>query len=220
MHPSSRLGPRLNAIFELVVDVQQKRPYTFIWDCCCDHGYLGIKILSENLCDKLIFVDQLPHLIEQLTHKLEPFVTGKHQLIAAPAGDLNFELQQRHLVIIAGVGAETVVQIMQDIECRHENVDIDYILCPSTIKNILREYLFKERFGLLFEQLVCENKRYYEIILVRGNALNSELPIVSESCEMWDENNADHQRYLKKINTARVSKKPKWKRVKIKSDSS
>lgn len=220
MNPSSRLSPRLNTILDFVSRVQQDKPYPCIWDCCCDHGYLGIKILSENLCEKLIFVDQLPHLIEQLSNKLTPFCVdneriGKYELITADAGDLRFDSQQQHLVILAGVGGETSVEIVTSIEEKHPDVQIDYIFCPSASHNALREYLAVNDFGLVFETLTCEKQRYYEIMYVKGKAASDELPRVSLTCTLWEEDNEDHQHYLTKINAPRASKKPKRKRCKV-----
>ena len=209
MNPSASIGSRLNAILELVTDVQQKEPYPYIWDCCCDHGYLGIKILSHDLCEKLVFVDQLPHIIEHLTDRIAPYSTGKHELITADAGDLVFDSQNRHLVILAGVGGECIIEIVSEIESNHPDVQIDYIFCPSSKQSILREYLSSQSMGLLFESIVCEKKRCYEIIYVQGKAEIGSLPAVSLTCDLWDMDNEDHQQYLKKINTPRVSKKPK-----------
>ena len=209
MNPTSSLSPRLNAIYELVEQIQQQRPYPTIWDCCCDHGYLGIKILGNDLCAKMIFVDQLPHLIEQLTHKLAPFDTGKHELITADAGDLSFSAEQRHLVILAGVGGDTSVEIVKAIENNHPTTQIDYIFCPSSSKKTLREYLAHNEFSLAAENLVSDNKRYYEILWVKGKPEGKDYSKVSLSCNLWDKDNPDQQRYLNKINTPRGSKKPK-----------
>jgi tRNA (adenine22-N1)-methyltransferase len=166
MNPSSRLGPRLNAILELVAQVQQQKAYSCAWDCCCDHGYLGIKILTENLCERMVFVDQVPHIIEQLAKKLEPFCTGKHKLISADVGQLNFNLDQLHLVILAGVGGERTVQIISAIKRNNPNARIDYIFCPSTSRGVLRKYLLEKGLSIKFESSVCENRRFYEIMFV------------------------------------------------------
>jgi len=209
MNPLPSLGPRLNAIYKLVAKIQQQSPYPCIWDCCCDHGYLGIKILGNELCEKILFVDQLPHLIEQLSSKLLVFDTGKHELIAADAADLSFNADQRHLVILAGVGGDTSVEIVRAIESKHPTVQIDYIFCPSTSQKSLREYLAHYNFALASESLVCDNKRYYEILYVKGKILGSDHRKVSLSCDLWDKDNSDQQRYLRKINAPRGSKKPK-----------
>ena len=171
MNPSSSLGPRLNAVLELVRQLQIQNPYPCIWDCCCDHGYLGIKILIDNLCEKLVFVDQVPHIIEQLTEKLAPFSTGKHDLITADAGELCFDSRQRHLVLLAGLGGERTVHIIKSIQKRHPLVHIDYIFCPSGRQNVLREYLQEQGFDLAFERTAYENRRYYEIYFVAGKTV-------------------------------------------------
>lgn len=211
MNPSARLSHRLNAIFELIIDAQRKVPYQIIWDCCCDHGYLGIKILQHNLCDTLIFVDQLPHIIDDLTRKLAPFDEARHQLMAVDAAQLSFDPAIRHLVIIAGVGGDSTIDILNKIEANHPYTHIDYILCPSSKHKVLREYLFFNRFSLLSESLVADKKRYYEIIFTRGGGqgrrANSVSQAVPASCKLWNELDPEHQRYLKKISSPRGSKK-------------
>ena len=213
MNPLSRLSPRLNAIYELVEKVQKDNAYPVIWDCCCDHGYLGIKILANKLCERMIFVDQLPHLIEQLETKLAPYNTNSHVLIAADAGNLIFNANQHHLVILAGVGGDTSVDIIRAIESNHPTVQIDYILCPSSSKKTLRAYLAHNAFSLAEESLVYDNKRYYEIIFVKGKPGSKNHSKVSLNCNLWDKENPNHQRYLKKISTPRGSKKPKRKKA-------
>ncbi len=199
MSSFSGLGVRLQAIFSLVVEQQKKDPYTTIWDCCCDHGYLGLKFLSENLCEKVIFVDQVPHIIEQLKPRLDGFNSDQYELIAADASELSFSRQKRHLLIIAGVGGECTVDIISAIEGNNPGVHIDYIFCPSTSQKELRKYLMAKNFGVAFESIVCENKRYYEMLYVKNRAAADELPCVSETCTAWDENDAGHQQYLSKL---------------------
>jgi len=219
MNIDSRLGPRLTAIFELIIKIQQNRAYPVIWDCCCDHGYLGIKILQNNCCEQLKFVDKTPHIIEALSDKLASFDIGNHELLVADAAELHFSAEQRHLVILAGVGTETLISIINKIEASHPTVQIDYILCPSTIKPLFREYLFERKWGVYEERLVCARKRYYEIVYVQGEqqgeldkTLNRKpdgtvLPTISLKSDLWDKNNPDHQRFLTKINKQRKSKR-------------
>jgi len=202
MSPSFILGPRLNTILELVKQVQQHNlhtPYPYIWDCCCDHGYLGVKILKENLCEKLIFVDQVAHIMNQLEARLAPFSTGKHVLITADAGDLCFDPMLRHLVILAGVGGESIVDIVQSIERKHPNVQIDYLFCPSASQSSLRQYLISEGYHLLFEKIACEKKRYYEILFVQRKIAGGEINKIPLISTLWDTDNPGHQKHLRKM---------------------
>lgn len=207
MNPDSTLSPRLNAIYELIKQSQKIPSYSYIWDCCCDHGYLGMKVLVNNLCKRLFFVDRLPHIIDRLADRLAPYDIGNHELITADAGDLSFDINHRHLVVLAGVGGECSVEIVKNIERSHPDVAIDYIFCPSTSQNALREYLASQSFSVIEEIIECEKKRCYEILYVQGKAEASDLVPVSLQCNIWDENNAEHRDYLEKINKPRLSKK-------------
>ena len=71
----------------------------------------------------------------------------------------------------------------------------------------MREYLTNNNFQQAFEDLVLDNKRYYEILYVKGKAINNKQARVSLSCTLWNKDNPEHQRYLKKINAPRGSKK-------------
>lgn len=212
MNPTTSLKPRLNAIFKIIEHEQKSHQYPYIWDCCCDHGYLGIKILHEDLCDRLFFVDQLAHIINQLERKLSPFDKGSHQTIIADAAQLNFSVDEKHLVILAGIGGDVSQKIVSGIEENNSQARIDYIFCPSSRQKALRAYLISLGLGLIDEKLVYENKRYYEILFVQGKSSLLNMPVVTAECELWEEDNEDHQRYLKKISMPRTSKKPNRKK--------
>lgn len=196
------LGARLQSIFNLIETLQQQSSnrYDCIWDCCCDHGYLGIKIVEAELCDKLVFVDQVPHIIQWLDSKLEALPKERFALIAGDAADLVFEQDQRHLIILAGVGGSTVTAIMGAILKTYAGDSIDFLLCPTNGVFEVREYLIEERVSLMNEWIVSEKGRQYEVMLLRAGAAKlDEYAKVSSVGNMWDVNDQEHQAYLKKI---------------------
>lgn len=201
------LSPRLNEVFQFIVELQHENHYPYIWDCCCDHGYLGMKILNENLCEKLMFVDQVPHIMQQLAAQLAVFDSRRYDLITANAGDLSFPQQYRHLVIFAGVGGELTVEIMKSISKNNPAAQIDYLFCPSTSQKALREYLSEQNFGVALESIVCEKKRCYEVMAVKAMNADNDLPRISLNCEIWEQDNPIHQQYLQKVNAPRGSRK-------------
>lgn len=195
------LGARLQSIFDLVeaAQLQSSSRYDCIWDCCCDHGYLGIKIVEADFCDKLIFVDQVPHIIQWLASKLETLPKERFKLIAGDAADLVFDLKQRHLVILAGVGGSTVMTIMEAILKSYAGHSIDFLLCPTNSVFEVREYLIKERVTLLDEWIVSEKRRQYEVMHVRAATEVEDGLKVSSVGNMWDVSDQEHRVYLKKI---------------------
>ena len=198
------LGARLQSIFDIVESVQHSNRYDSIWDCCCDHGYLGINILNANISGKLYFVDQVPHIIKRLVPKLEQYPADKYDLFSADAGELKFSSQQRHLVILAGISGKTIIKVLQTIKQNHPDGDIDFILCPTNAIYNVRDYLNQQPLSLLDEILVTEKNRHYEVIYVSslvGSSVGdgAEGKAVSLTGAMWDGDNQIHQGYLHKL---------------------
>lgn len=201
---TNTLGARLDSIFNLVTRMQKTQGYGAVWDCCCDHGYLGIKILAAQVCPTLYFVDQVPHIIEQLSTKLKTLthaqpISSQYRTLALDASELSFPAGDHHLVILAGVGGEHIVDIVRAIETRGHDCRIDYLLCPTTTQFDLREYLVADQFTLLHESISSEKGRDYEVLLVRAGASDGVEAPVSLTGRMWDPTNSHHLRYREKL---------------------
>ncbi|WP_405631636.1 tRNA (adenine(22)-N(1))-methyltransferase [Pseudoalteromonas sp. Ld20] len=190
-----KLSNRLNTINTLITE-----SYDVIWDCCCDHGFLGMAILKRNLADKIIFVDIVPALMADLSKTLTRFScaqTAKQwQVKCQDVGSLELTPSAKQLVIIAGVGGELLLKLVQQIIINNTNHDLSklsFILCPVHHTYSLRKGLHKLGLGLATEQIVLENKRFYEVLHV---SFESEQPISSTGTIMWEENNTAHRMYL------------------------
>jgi len=46
------------------------QPYSVIWDCCCDHGLLGMSLLKRKRAGEVIFVDVIAKQMEKLEKTL------------------------------------------------------------------------------------------------------------------------------------------------------
>jgi len=193
----------LQAIFDVIAFAQQVRCYDRVWDCCCDHGYLGMSIVNAALCEKLIFVDQVPHIAQQLERQLleQPLLypAERYEVLTSDASDLDFNSEQRHLVILAGVSGKTVVDIVRTIRKTHPLGNIDFILCPTNALFDVREYLVAKEFVLLSESIVAEKSRHYEVLYVSPGDVESTGSQLTHTGAMWDEKNIEHQRYLARI---------------------
>lgn len=191
---SKELGLRLESIFMRVHDAQLSKRYDCVWDCCCDHGYLGTKMLLHKLHGQFLFVDQVPHITDRLLSRLGELDVDNYQVITADAGELNFISDKNHLVIIAGVTGTNVQTIIDDILTNNSAVAIDFMVCATRGNFEVRSYLQAKGFYLLDEILVTEKKRHYEIIHV--TVLKEAGRELSDVGEMWDLQNPDHLHYL------------------------
>ena len=156
--------------------------YDHIWDCCCDHGLLGMSLLETNLLDqytpKIHFVDIVPKLMEELEKKLHKhFVnhTKSHtpnplqndwQTHCLDVSDLPLaSYPGKHLIIIAGVGGDQTCQFIEDICKNNPDLSFDFLLCPVHQLYHVRSQLIKQNLELKSEVLLEENQRFYELIL-------------------------------------------------------
>ena len=195
-----QLGKRLGTIAKLIIRNQQ---YDHIWDCCCDHGYLGMFLLNHFSTQKgdkaqINFVDQVAHITEQLRTKLAQNTPTHYEVHTLNAECLELSTKQRHCVIIAGVTTTGTLKILQTLLNKHPNQCIDFILCPTRGQYELRKFLIKEKACLIEENHIIENNRHYELLYIRmhENQQQNRYQLVSSIGAFWQKDNEEHIRYL------------------------
>ncbi|WP_350431220.1 tRNA (adenine(22)-N(1))-methyltransferase TrmK [Shewanella sp. H8] len=162
-----KLGQRLTHINNMF-----PKGYSHIWDCCCDHGLLGAALLDKQAANMIHFVDIVPALMQQLTTKLERFypqqTSRQWQVHCSDVSAIPLEQHpQTPLVIIAGVGGDLMIELVNSLCQQHSARNIDFILCPVHHQYELRQQLIKLDCDLIDEKLIEENRRFYEILYVR-----------------------------------------------------
>ena len=129
-----KIGHRLQQIDQMITG-----QYDHIWDCCCDHGLLGMLLLQRHAAKNIHFVDILPQIVADLEMKLHTYFpptpeSCKWQVHSMDAAKLDLFAQplrdQKHLVIIAGVGGERVIELVDAISHQQANQNIEFLLCP------------------------------------------------------------------------------------------
>ena len=160
--------------------------YTHVWDCCCDHGLLGAALLSNYPNSTIHFVDIVPELMEALEHKLHRFYkNAAWKIHCIDVAKLPLDKHKgKHLVIIAGVGGDLMIQFIEAIiqKLLHINSNtgsstdssIDFLLCPVHHQFALRQKLIELGFSLKAEILVEDNQRFYEVLHVTYNKNSNE----------------------------------------------
>ena len=187
-----KLGKRLAAI-ESIVDGH----YDHIWDCCCDHGLLGFQLLEQNKASNLHFVDIVPQLLVDVENKLKRFYKGLNHwhvhcldVAALPLTDYP---EEKHLVIIAGIGGQLLIELLRKLMPVARSLNVEFILSPVHHNYQLRVYLSQQKCALIDEYIVAENKRFYEVIHLNNKA-GTLVSTVGD--KMWDFENPSHQIYL------------------------
>mgnify|MGYP000052288242 FL=1 len=192
-----KLSKRLQQIDQMITT-----KYDHIWDCCCDHGFLGIRLLDRNAASTIHFVDVVAPLIADLESSLlqhhpkqskPPTLNNRWQVHCLSAEKIPIQSEGSNLVIIAGVGGELLIDLVEAILTTHPNQTIDFLLCPVHHNYKVRQSLIQLGLGLVDERLVNENKRFYEIIYT---STDSKLPISPVGSVMWNFTRQDDVEYL------------------------
>jgi len=191
-----RLSKRLQALSDLVTS-----HYDHIWDCCCDHGYLGMSLMYRNAGSMIHFVDTEAHLVSSLNDTLkEPefsLAGGRvsawrsHCLDAAKLPIRDFP--GSHLIIISGVGGDLVAHIVTQLCEQYPNAGLSFLLCPIRQNYELRAALRASGHELAKEILVEENGLVYELLLTSCPNSNSENtgPIREVGEQIWVTSNQE-----------------------------
>ncbi|WP_119394526.1 tRNA (adenine(22)-N(1))-methyltransferase [Salinibius halmophilus] len=188
MSAFAKLSRRLQTIYDMVPE-----NLDHIWDTCCDHGYLGYKLLQHNKAS-IHFVDISPTIMQALEQNLIEHAHGKPwhchtlNLNVLPLAQFN----GKQMVIIAGVGGELIAESIEYLS----RFAIELIVCPVHHSYLVRQRLNDFNFGLINEALVQENKRFYEVIHV-SNQSGDANPISPTGDKIWQ--HPDAAAYLGKL---------------------
>lgn len=157
---SKTLSSRLQLAFN------QLLPHYDVWDLCCDHGYLGLKAHSAAGFGQIHFVDPAIHLIDDLRKRCGAASGISFYPICAQ----DVENSMTGNVVIAGVGAELIRQIVFEL-LRRQKLDAKrLILIPHTHANKMQVWLTEnDSFARIFQLCevleVTENNRKREVFI-------------------------------------------------------
>lgn len=145
-----------------------------VWDVCCDHGLIGEHCLQLGY--KVTFVDQVAVIMEKLSQKLKDsdIPRAQYQILHKDAKKIEPLTQEKTCFIVTGIGADLLIQIIDRLF--HHN--FYFLISAHQNNHKLRRFLREKKIKLIDEKLVCENKQYYEILLVHPEQ-GSDLSLVS-----------------------------------------
>lgn len=200
------LGKRLACIATQISKAHKSKPFDQIWDCCCDHGYLGIALMHHfskqaEQPPQINFIDQVEHITQQLRTTLNApeykNFQQRFQVITKDSGQLIFPPTQNHCIIIAGVTTNGMLKQIKQILSNHPLQELDFILCPTRGIYDLRHFLISEEMSLINEFYIKENDRHYEVLHVTSQSKKTNsFKELSPIGDFWHCENTEHLEYL------------------------
>ena len=148
-------------------------------DIGTDHGYIPIYLVKEGICKKAIASDINKGPIEKAKVNVAfEGVSNKVKCLLGPG--LNpLKVGEVNGVILAGMGGNLTRDILlADME-KVKKYDF-IILQPAQNPEVLREFLYKNDYEIIDEDLIKDEGRFYELFKVKYNENSEKLAFEDE----------------------------------------
>ncbi len=192
-----KLKPRLQALASVCDALIQAEAIEHVIDTCCDHGYLGQYLLHTHANITVSFVDILPHICVQLERTLPKYAfydASRTQILNKDASELNIATdlgicaKKKVLFVVAGVGGDAAIHIVQSLMARHkthQQTQLFFLVSPSNNMFRLRQALQTGELSLMQEGFVSDRSRGYEYLLLRPSVVNQPLMAIPVIGDFW-----------------------------------
>lgn len=133
-------------------------------DVGTDHGLVPLYLAKNELCDDILGTDisasSLKKLEDELDDSLKKVIKTK-----VTDGFNGIEKKDKQIAVIAGMGANTIIDIINNSLDFAKN--LDYMILESNIATErLRKFLINNNFEIHRDFLTYENNKYYDILKV------------------------------------------------------
>lgn len=179
------ISKRIETIASLV-----SSEHEHVYDLCCDHGLIGLEVLKNSEL-KVIFVDIIDDIMKRLELKLKAtdIPSERYNILTSNATKTSFE--KNGTFIIAGVGGELAIKIIQNILDQVQEFEIIISANNNLIK--LKEFLIKNNLLMAEEVLIKDNRQFYEILKITNTAKDE---ITHIGTKMWQKPQKYHFEYI------------------------
>ena len=130
-------------------------------DIGCDHAYLGIYLMKNNLCKSVISSDINENALNNAINNIKKYYLDKKIKCILSDGLENIDENSFDTVVIAGMGTKTIKHILNK-NTKLENVN-KIILSSNNEQYELRKYMQKKEYTLEDEKIIYEKNHYYVI---------------------------------------------------------
>lgn len=154
------LRQRLRAIADLI-----RKDAGVVADIGTDHALLPTYLILNQMADHVIASDVVPGPLRRGKETVEKWGVSERVTLRLGDGLQGLENSGARDIVIAGMGGELIVQILEKAPFV-QNPDIRLILQPMTKAEVLRKWLGENKFEIIKETLV-QDERLYQIITAR-----------------------------------------------------
>ena len=142
-------------------------------DVGCDHGWLSAAAVLSGAADKALASDISPvsaGKAERLAKRLG--IADRMTAVCADGLAPAAGLEPPFSIAICGMGGELIARILEEGRDTARKADI-IVMQPMRGEAELREYLFRNGYGITDERVIRDGKRFYQIVAAVPNGENT-----------------------------------------------
>ena len=155
------LSKRLQAVADLISDGQ------IVADVGTDHGYIPIYLLETKKCKKAIAMDiNKGPLLRAKDHIAEHGLSEKIE-VKLSDGVKKLSVGECDCVVVAGMGGALAVKILEEGREVFKSLK-EFVLQPQSELAKVRQYLWKNEYCVIAEDMVLEDGKFYPMMKVKN----------------------------------------------------
>lgn len=141
-----------------------------VCDVGSDHSHLSIKLLSDNICEKVINIEKNVNPLEQgiknLTKKklLDRTLNIKNNGFNKIELFLEKEYHNIDYCVIAGLGSSSIIKIINS----NNDLNIKNFICQTNRDPYsLRKFIVDNKYEIIYDEIIKDKAYYYPLILFK-----------------------------------------------------
>ncbi|MCL2157813.1 MAG: tRNA (adenine(22)-N(1))-methyltransferase TrmK [Oscillospiraceae bacterium] len=158
--------------YEINIDNRLKKIAEFIYgniiaDIGSDHAYLPIWLIQQKKISKAYAVDISENCIKKIKANLKKHNISEDIIIPVCSDgflDFEYDLDEITDIVIAGMGGETISQIIENMKSAHDIKNLNFVLQPNSKIEYLKKYLTENNIEIKKLHITESKKRSYTII--------------------------------------------------------
>ena len=138
-----------------------------IADIGTDHGYVPIYLVEKGICPKAYAMDINQGPIESAIKNIENYGLSEKIQAIKSNGLEKLEPEKADTIIIAGMGGELIVNILENGLAKLENCSRpvkELVLSPHKRGDLVRKYLEEHEWHITDEKMLIDMNKFYTII--------------------------------------------------------
>lgn len=138
----------------------------YIYDVGCDHALLDIYLANKYKKMSFFAIDISKKCIEKALDNIKKYNFENRIRTIVNDGLTNISLEDKSSLIISGMGAHTIIDILNNCEIKKLN---KIVIQSNNDLEFLRREMVKKGFFIKDEDVVYDKKYYVAILFIPGN---------------------------------------------------